>query len=580
MASRQQIHCAQSSSRLTAALQTLASERALARIFQKDPSVWTDNTEAHPSILNRLGWLTIPGVMAKRTGELNEFARSIRAAGFTHAVLLGMGGSSLFAEVLCRIFGRTGEGLQLYVLDSTDPAAVRAVTQQAPAAKTLALVSSKSGTTSEVSALFKHFFEYFKQADGKPGSHCVAITDAGTPLEAQAMSNYFHRSFVLDQALGRDVGGRFSALTYFGLVPAVLMGLNVNRMLNAGLGMLQACGVDAPPEKNAALQLGALIGAMSESGRNKLTFLCPPSLTTFGIWAEQLVAESTGKLGKGMLPVVGERLWDVAGYGQDRVFVELQRAEAIDAAVRSQAEAAAKAGHPVVQITWSDAYDVAEEAVKWCLATAVAGAVLRVNPFDEPNVWETKDQTKVILSDYNRDRRLAQETPSVADGDVSVFDPFSVGAGSVEDRLRAFTAQAKTGDFVAVLSFLPQIPETDAVLERIRRALGMGGRRAVVVQIGPRYLHSTGQLHKGGFNGGLFLMLTGDDAQDLEIPGEVFSFSVLKRAQALGDFQALRKKGRRLMRIHLSGSYPSAAQKLVKLVEACAGSEKPSPARR
>jgi glucose-6-phosphate isomerase len=568
MPSTQHIEPLRHSRSMTAAVERLVSQKALERLFRKDPSLWTDEASAHPAILNRLGWLSVPSVMSQRAGELTAFASSIRKALFTHAVLLGMGGSSLFAEVLCRIFGASAGGLSMQVLDSTDPAAVLAAAGQAPAANTLALVSSKSGTTSEVSALTQYFFEQFRKAGVSPGDHCIAITDSGTPLEALAQAQRFRNSFILDGALGRDVGGRFSALTYFGLVPAALMGLDVARLLEAGLGMLKTCGPGAAASQNPALALGTFIGALSQEGRNKLTFLCPEPLTAFGIWAEQLVAESTGKSGKGTLPVVGEPLWGVDGYGQDRLFVELQWKASPDAAIRKQAQALAKAGHPVAQIAWNDRYDLAEEVVKWCLATAIAGIVLRVNPFDEPNVWETKDQTKVILGDFSRDRRLGQEKASCAQADVAVFDPSPDGSGSVQERVQAFMRRANDGDFFAILSFLPQIPESVVFLERLARLLGRGGRLATVVQIGPRYLHSTGQLHKGGFDGGLFLVLTGDDPQDAEIPGEAFSFSVLKRAQALGDFEALRKKGRRLLRVHLGGTFAVTSGRFLQLVEA------------
>ncbi len=568
MPSAQKILPGSEAQHLAAAVSQLQAQNAIARLWKKDPTVFTDDASAYPSILNRLGWLDVPGRMLSRTAEITSFAKEIRKAGFTHAVLLGMGGSSLFAEVLCQIFGKSADGLELHVLDSTDPSAVLAAAARLPAPTTLAIVSSKSGTTSEVSALSKFFWDWFQKADGKPAEHCVAITDAGTPLEKQAKEQSFRRSFVLDKTLGSDVGGRFSALTYFGLVPAALMGIDIDRLLRAGIGMYKKCGPDAPAAENPALALGVFLASLSQAGRDKLTFLCKPPMTAFGIWAEQLIAESTGKLGNGVLPVVGEPLWKPSGYGNDRVFVELQWADKPDAAISRHADALSKAGHPVARIQWSEAYDLGEEAAKWCVTTAVAGIALRVNPFDEPNVWETKDQTKVILSDYAKNRSLPQETATVAEKGVALYIPSMTSFTTMTDSLRSFVQGVKDGDFTAILSFLPQVPETDALLEKLRKLLGRNGRIPTVVEIGPRYLHSTGQLYKGGPDRGAFMVLTADDPVDAPIPGEAFSFSVLKRAQALGDYEALRKKGRRLLRIHLAKPFEASAKHLANRLEA------------
>jgi hypothetical protein len=419
-----------------------------------------------------------------------------------------------------------------------------------------------------VSVLSKYFYEAFASAVPDPGARCVVITDAGTPLETQARTWKVRRSFVHGAGTGIEVGGRFSAFTYFGLVPASLIGLDVGRLLARAEEMSQRCGPLVPLQDNPAVQLGAVLGALAQTERDKMSLVCPPDLTGVGAWIEQLVAESTGKMGKGIVPLFGEALGDPASSAADRVFVELQLADRVDQAIERHVDALAEAGHPVVRIRWQDRYDLGGEVIRWSIATSVAGGVLGINPFDEPNVQESKDRTKALLGQFTAMGRLPSEPPIASAGPLAFYgaSPAS-GAGSAAQLLADWLRQIRPGNYLAVLSFLPRSAVLDRAVETLRHRLAARTGCAAMIGFGPRYLHSTGQLFKGGPDTGLFLLLTAEDGVELPIPGEPFSFSVLKQAQALGDFQAMQQKGRRILRVHLSGNLEQAAEQLLAAID-------------
>lgn len=579
-----------STDQLKAALDRLRAERYVQRLWEKDASLWSSDPAVQGSIRRRLGWLTIGPVMTQQVPSLSAFAQEIRQAGLTHALLLGMGGSGLFPEVCRHLFGVSPGHVDLTVLDTTDPTAVLTSQRRCPLTQLLVIVSSKSGTTSEISALSRYFYDAFKAAGDDPGAHCVAITDAGTPLEAQAKAWKFRRIFTLDARTGADVGGRFSALTYFGLVPAALIGAGPDQLLRRGEVMLTRCGPDTPLEENPAVQLGVALELLAQQGHDKLTMVCARGLESFWAWVEQLVAESTGKQGRSIIPLHGEPLRAPKRYPADRVFVELQVATQIDPVLESQVDALAAAGHPAIRIRWQDRHDVGGEVVKWSVATAITGGLLGVNPFDEPDVNETKEQTTTLLSQYARDGQFPAEQPLVADGDVTLYggspgprltaaarpgsgDRRARGAGqstasrSISQHLREFLQQQRPGDYVALLSFLPRIATLESALTAIRKTLASRLGIATLFESGPRYLHAIGQLFKGGANQGLFLQFTADDPVDVPVPGEAFTLGALKQAQGLGDFYALQRKGRRILRIHLRGDLPQALQRVASALD-------------
>ena len=567
MASTLTVVLGRSADVVRATLDRLRAARYLERLWDKDASLWSSDGATQASIRQRLGWLTLPRLMAAQTASLRQCAQEVRAAGFSHALLLGMGGSGLFSEVCRNTFGLAPQHPDLAVLDTTDPTAIVSQQRRCPLKELFIIVSSKSGSTSEISALSRYFYETFKSADGAPGAHGIAITDAGTPLEAQAAAWQFRRTFVHGPTSGADVGGRFSALTFFGLVPAAIIGVDTSQLLARAIEMLDRCGPDRPLEENPGAQLGAVLAALAGVGRDKMTLLCSPALESFGTWVEQLVAESTGKLGKGIAPFFGEPPRDPSAYGNDRVFVELQMASDRDAAVDRQVLALAAAGHPVVRIHWQDRYDLGGEVSKWSIATTITGGLMGINPFDEPNVQESKDRTKALLAQYAHDHRFPPETPLLADGPLALFSTsMDSPPGSVAQGLSRWLQQARPGDYVAILSFLPRTSALDHLAQAVRARMAAATGRATMLGFGPRYLHSTGQLYKGGPDAALFLQLTAEDPADLPIPGEPFTFGVLKQAQPLGDFQAMQQKGRRVLRVHLCGDLDQAAQRLMNAI--------------
>ncbi len=502
-------------------------DHVVRRIWDHDATVWAATEAASvSSIRNRLGWLDAPHAMVSHVHRVQKLAREARDANIGTAYLLGMGGSSLCAEVLRAVYGVADSHLDLVVLDTTDEETLTSVASRINPEQTLFVVASKSGTTIEIASMERFFWRLMRAALGEQaGRHFVAITDPGTVLETLARERAYRATFVNPP----DIGGRFSALSLFGLVPAALIGAPVGDLLDAAAAMADGCR--EARRTNAGLELGAFMGAAASIGRDKLTVLLPHSLASLGLWIEQLVAESTGKRGRGLLPVVDEPLG--AAYGQDRAFVAIETEdERLD---RAALDALRAAGHPVFHIrTRRDA--LGAEFFRWEFATAVAGAALQLNPFDEPNVTEAKDRTKALLTAFERDGRLPDER--------------TAGAAAV----RTLVESVREGDYFAVLSYLPAESSTLGVIDELRAAIRSRGGHATTFGVGPRYLHSTGQYHKGGPDTGVFLIITADDRTTTVIPGAAYSFSTLKRAQALGDYQALAAHGRRVARIHLTGA--------------------------
>ena len=516
------------------ALAKMEQRQVMARIWQHDQTVWRpEPTE----ITNRLGWLHIAEAMIEHIPRLEALASSVCEAGYDQVLLLGMGGSSLAPEVFRNTFGVKEGYLDLAVLDSTDPGAVLAHAERLDPARTLFIVATKSGGTAETLSFFKFFYNWVAEALGADaaGQHFVAITDPGSRLVDLAQHYGFRATFLNDP----NIGGRYSALSYFGLVPAALLGIDVPSLLHRAMAMARGSASDVPVADNAAAWLGAILGQLAQAGRDKVTFVISDALSSFGDWVEQLIAESTGKEGKGILPVVGEPLGPPKVYGDDRLFVHVRLQE--DGALDERLESLKLAGHPVVRLSLRDAYDLGGQFFLWELAIAVAGHHLGINPFDQPNVEAAKKLARRMIAEYG----VSGVLPSV--------QPAPLAGGAALD----FLSRARPGDYVAVQAYVRPTPETDAALAALRVRLRDRFRLATTAGYGPRFLHSTGQLHKGDAGNGLFIQLTADDPRDAPIPdqagspGSSMSFGVLKAAQALGDRQALIDAGRRVIRFQL-----------------------------
>ena len=515
---------------LDAQLDVLRRQDLVRRIWDRDHTAWNP----HPAeISNRLDWLTVTTVMRGQLPLLEGFARGVREDGFRQVVLLGMGGSSLGPEVLRQTFGSAPEHPDLIVLDSTFPDSVRAVTEAIDPSRTLFLVSSKSGSTIEPNTLYAHFHEQVTQAVGtqRAGGHFAAITDQDTVLARMAAGTGFRRAFLNPP----DIGGRYSVLSYFGLVPAALIGVDLVTLLDRADGMTEACRPGGPVADNPGAWLGACLTTGWTEGRDKLTLKTPPTVAAFGLWVEQLLAESLGKAGKGIIPVVGESPDVPASGGSDRLAVHMSMGEDGEPGPDTSDGGRPLVHQPVIQLRLADCYDLGGDFFRWEFATAVAGALMGVHPFDQPDVQSAKDRTDRVLEN----REAAAGSPV---------------AGTVDNLL----AQAVAGDYLAVLVYGRETPELNGELGRLRALVTKRWGIPATVGYGPRYLHSTGQLHKGGPNSGLYLLLTVEPEQDLAIPGYGFSFGTLNQAQWMGDFQALQEAGRRAAQLHL-GQDPEAS---------------------
>lgn len=544
-------------------------------LWARRPELWAEEPAVQKAIAARLGWLDAPELMAREVPRLRRFAARVRRDGFRHALVAGMGGATLAPEVLRAVLGpdAPADGLGLTVLDSTDPAQVQAAVDTLPLPETLVVVASKSGTTVEATVLAAYLQERLRAAGvPTPARHLVAITDEGTPLH-EAAEREGYREVFLNPA---DIGGRYSALSYFGLVPAALMGLDVAALLGWARGLGRLSGPTNAITENPGVSLGIVLGAAARSGRDKLTLVTGPRLRPFGLWIEQLVAASIGKGGTGLVPVAGEPLGPPSVYGDDRLFVRL-RVHGGDPEEHDRdgkMEQLRAAGFPMVTIRLREPLAIGAEFVRWEVATATAGALLGVNPFDEPDVQRAKDATRALLRRYADEDRLPEIAPQVVGPGLTLtFDEASwtqVAAGAPEPRatLARFFGLLGPGGYVALLAYLPYDRELAEPLAALRTAIRDKTRAATTFGYGPRYLHSTGQLHKGGPPGGLFLVLTADAATDDAIPGEPYSFATLERAQALGDLAALASAGRRVVRLHLPAPTPAAVAQACALVRA------------
>jgi len=525
------------------------------RLWDRDSSLWTGSDEG-----NWLGWLDIVEEQSAQQEQLQKFAKEVQARGFEHVLLLGMGGSSLCPEVLRMTFGHIPHFPVLHVLDSTDPAQVKAFEHQIDIARTLFIVSSKSGSTLEPNIFKQYFFERAKQALGanKAGSHFIAITDPGSKMQQVAEGDRFLHIF-----FGRpSIGGRYSALSNFGMVPAAVMGLDTKKFLARAAEMVRACGAGASVEENPGATLGIILGAAANAGRDKLTIITSPAISDLGAWLEQLVAESTGKLGKGIIPVDREYLASPQTYAQDRVFAYVRLETGVDADQEEKVAALEKAGHPVVRITMADTYELGAEFFRWEIATAVAGAVIGINPFNQPDVEASKIATRTLTSEYEKTGTLPAETPVLEDSGVKLFTDERSAAElakaapgkSLAGYLKAHLSRIKPGDYFALLGYIQMNAEHERDLQAIRHAIRDKMRVATCLGFGPRFLHSTGQAYKGGPNTGVFLQITCDDSVQLPVPGQKYTFGVVKAAQARGDFQVLAERGRRALRVHLGSN--------------------------
>jgi len=515
---------------VAAALAGLDADRVIARIRERDYRVWRDDPT---EIVDRLGWMSIVAEMQERIPELTAFADGVRADGYRHVVLLGMGGSSLGPEVLRRTCGSQPGYPQLLLLDSTLPSWVQAVEQVIDPAQTLFLVSSKSGSSIEPNSLYAHFREKVAAVKGAAaGANFAAITDPGTVLEKLGREQGFRQVFLNPP----EVGGRYSVLSGFGLAPAALIGVDLRQLLSRAAAMQERCDIETAAA-NPGAWLGAAMGILAQQGRDKLTLIASPGIAGFSLWVEQMLAEGLGKEGSGIIPVAGEPPLPPQNYSNDRFFVYLRLATDANAALDARMESIAAAGHPVARLDLADCYDLGAEFYRWEYATAIAGRLLNLHPFDQPDVQSAKDMTDRALEQY-----LAQGVWPAEDS-----------AGSVSDLL----AQSRPGDYLAILAYLPDTPAIGESLDQIRRQVAEKYGIATTAGFGPRYLHSTGQLHKGGPNSGLFLQLTADHATEIPIPGRPYNLNALADAQAAGDLQALRNRGRRAIRIPL-GPDPAA----------------------
>jgi glucose-6-phosphate isomerase len=552
---------------------TLASfrqSRLVARLWSGDDTLWQPEAD---DVANRLGWLHSPDRMRHALPEIEAFARRVGDAGPRCVLLLGMGGSSLAPEVFANVFGAAAGHPSLHVVDTTDPDAVAARAADLDPRRTFFLVASKSGTTVETLSLFRFFYRRMVGEIGtaEAGRHFAAITDPGTPLQDIAGECQFLATFLNDP----EVGGRYSALTHFGLVPAALLGVDLRLLLDRAAGARDALraaaeGQGPPEEMPEGVCLGAALGVAARSGRDKLTLVTSPTVSAFGDWVEQLVAESTGKQGVGILPVVGEPARDPADYGADRFFVFETLAG--EAAGTPSPAVLAGAGQPVVARTLGDRHDLGAAFYHWAVATAVAGHVMGINPFDQPDVESAKRRARELVERFREEGALAEPLPSLREDGLAVYG--APGAGGLASAIRSLVEEAPDGAYVALQAYLPPGPAVDEALAELAAAVRMRAGVPVTVGYGPRYLHSTGQLHKGDAGRGRFLQLTAEPAADIGIPnaagedGVALTFGVLERAQALGDFRALEEAGRRVVRVHLG---PDAVGGLERLATALDG---------
>ncbi len=541
----------------------------VSRLFKADTDLWTSQDE------NKwLGWLTIVEQQFNERDTLKAFGKEIAKEGFKHAVLLGMGGSSLCAEVFRKTFGEFPRCPKLHVLDSVVPAQVRWVEKEIDVESTLFIVATKSGSTTEPNVLCQYFYDLTKKTVGdKVGKHFVAITDPGSSMEQTALKLNFRKTF----AGLPSIGGRYSVLSHFGTVPAAVMGMDVAQLLESAQSMVKSCSPGITTQNNPGLVLGSILGILAKEGRDKVTLIPTPKIASFGTWLEQLIAESTGKQGIGIVPIDGETVGGPQNYGNDRVFVYLRLSGDSDRTLDNKVEELEKAGHPVIYIDLDDPYSLGGEFYRWEFATAVAGSILGINPFDQPNVQESKDFTKRFLRQWEESGSLPEDVLVFDSKEVTLYaDAANKDAlekatnqknATLKDYLKTHLDRLEAGDYFATTAYIQYCHLLQELIESSRMKVRDKHKVATTFGFGPRFLHSTGQLHKGGANSGVFLQITSDDAEDLAIPGEKFSFGILKQAQSLGDFVALSSRDRRALRAHLKGDLEKALKTLTNAID-------------
>ena len=534
------------------------------RLWQSDASLWTATDE------NKwLGWLGIAEDQIAHLSTLQELSADVKKTGFEHALLLGMGGSSLCPEVLRLTFGKIVGYPELHVLDSTDPAQIKAIEENLDLSSTLCIVSSKSGSTLEPNIYKQYFFERIKEKVGEKevGSRFIAVTDPGSKMQQVAERDKFRKIFMGVPS----IGGRYSALSNFGMVPAAVMGIDVSKFLNNTEEMVRACGAGAAADVNPGVLLGTVLGVAANHGRDKLTIAASPGIFDLGAWLEQLIAESTGKLGKGIIPVDREPLAKPEIYGHDRVFAYLRLETAPSKSQDAEIDALEAAGHPVIRIAVDNIYNVGQEFFRWEIATAVAGSILGINAFNQPDVEASKIETKNLTSEYETNGKLPAETPFFEGDGIKLYadeknTTLLKGKSKLTDTLHAHLARLASGDYFAVLGYITMNEANEKALQAIRLAVRDKKHVATVLGFGPRFLHSTGQAYKGGPNSGVFLQITCDEAVDLPVPGQKYTFGVVKAAQARGDFAVLAERGRRALRVHLGKDVAAGLATLLKAV--------------
>ena len=550
---------------VAASLEDWRRNNKVARLWKKDASLWTRSDES-----NWLGRLHIVEQQLTHVDAFQRIAEDVKKSRFKHALLLGMGGSSLCPEVLRMTFGKIKGFPELHVLDSTDPVQIKAIEAKLDLKSTLCIVSSKSGSTLEPNIYKQYFFERVKANVGEKeaGNRFVAITDPGSHMQEIAIADKFREIF-----FGvASIGGRYSALSNFGMVPAAIMGLDVEKLLQTTQEMVAACGPRSAAQENPGVVLGTILGVAATHGRDKLTIIASPGIFDLGAWLEQLIAESTGKVGKGIIPVDRERVVRPSTYGNDRVFAYLRLASKPNKAQDGAVMALQRAGHPVVSISVSDAYALGQEFFRWEIATAVAGSIMGINAFNQPDVEASKVETRKLTSEYEAKGKLPIEVPFFEAGGMQFFaDEKNVAAihGGLNAAavLKRHLCRISAGDYFAVLGYIPMNAENEKALQAIRHTVRDKKKVATVLGFGPRFLHSTGQAYKGGPNSGVFLQITCDNVKDLPVPGQKYTFGVVKAAQARGDFAVLAERARRALRIHLGKNLKSALATLSRAVQ-------------
>ena len=550
---------------VAASLEDWRKNNKVARLWKKDASLWTRTDES-----NWLGWLHIVDQQLTHVDAFRRIAEDVQKSRFKHALLLGMGGSSLCPEVLRMTFGKIKGFPELHVLDSTDPVQIKSIEEKLDLKSALCIVSSKSGSTLEPNIYKQYFFERVKAKVGEKeaGNRFVAITDPGSHMQEVAVADKFREIFFGVPS----IGGRYSALSNFGMVPAAIMGLDVEQFLQTAQEMVAACGPNSAAHENPGVILGAILGVAATQGRDKLTIIASPGIHDLGAWLEQLIAESTGKSGKGIIPVDRERLARPSAYGNDRVFAYLRLATKPNKAQDAAVMALEKAGHPVVSISVDHVCALGQEFFRWEIATAVAGSILGINAFNQPDVEASKVETRKLTSEYQAKGKLPAEVPFFEASRIQFFaDEKNVAAihGGLNAAavLKRHLSRLKAGDYFAVLGYIPMNSENEKALQAIRHVVRDKKKVTTVLGFGPRFLHSTGQAYKGGPNSGVFLQITCDDAKDLPVPGQKYTFGVVKAAQARGDFAVLAERGRRALRVHLGKNLKTALATLSKAVQ-------------